>query len=463
VDNRDLYSLSLRVDQVMPVAVLAGLPVLLLYLMISSFLGGPLALVAILTLVAGAVLILRPLTLLYLITFALFSGIFWGIGLGGGFLALTIMTALSLLLTKLYHLDFDLAFPNQAYWLAGFWIFLLISVWTAFIPVHSFNYLWVYVKLAIFYLLVINILSDMKGLRLVVFVALAATLVSILFGFYDLAHKVASAQLSIDTRLRGLTDDPNILALHIVLLSPLVIFLAFHHTSWRARLGFFAVFLLLVSGLVGTFSRGGFLAFTFVVVVALYRRRSWKVLAVTGIILAGVAVFFVPKDFWLHLGKLWNLGEFLQDRSLRERSMLLVGAWQLFKQHFLFGIGIGNFVLVSQRFVVEPLAVHNIFLQVAVETGVFGLICFVGLIASTYKNFAEAFESLRSSGKNLDAVVMEGLLVGFSGVLVASLFLSTQEYFVVWFLFAISVVAKWAATSQTQEVLSEEIAMRSIP
>ena len=459
--SHSVESAQLFQDRAVRLGVLLSLPVLAIYLALSARVGGPAALLFLVALGVGLVLIFYPVALLYLVGFTLFSGVFWGLGLGGGFLVLTTLAILGLLVVKLFQSDFGLVMDSQLYLLAGFWLFLLMSVLVALFPLYSFSYLFTYVKLSIFYLLVINTFSQRAHVRNVVLIALAAALVSILFGFFELAKSVAASQLSVDSRLRGLTDDPNILALHIVLLSPVVIFLAFHQRVWWKKLALFLIFGLFAAGLVATFSRGGFLSFVFVVAVSLYRRRSWTVVAVTVAILAGLAVFFVPKDFWQHLGKLWNLGEFLQDRSLRERSHLLLGAWQLFKQHFLLGIGIGNFVLVSQRFVLEPLAVHNIFLQVAVETGFFGLVFFVGILVSSYRNFVAAFRWFSARGGRVDAVLFEGLVVGFLGVLVASLFLSTQEYFVLWFLFALSVVAKRVVLQEKEVGLTGELAAES--
>src|SRR6185312_4025037 len=84
----------------------------------------------------------------------------------------------------------------------------------------------------------------------------------------------------------------------------------------------------------------------------------------------------------------------LTDESVTQRENLLLASWQLFSMHPLFGVGLNNFLpslsqlpmLQLNFFLLQP--VHNIFVLVAVELGLVGLIVFIWFIGKTiYKDF----------------------------------------------------------------------------
>lgn len=74
------------------------------------------------------------------------------------------------------------------------------------------------------------------------------------------------------------------------------------------------------------------------------------------------------------LGLLPHLVELSLPKELMERILLANTALRTWVDHFLFGVGIGNGILFSPRTLIQP--VHNIFLLIAEETGIVGLIVF---------------------------------------------------------------------------------------
>ncbi len=87
------------------------------------------------------------------------------------------------------------------------------------------------------------------------------------------------------------------------------------------------------------------------------------------------------------------------QRTFTYRIELIKASWQMIKNHFWFGVGLNNFipnlVKVSNTFVnaweLQP--VHNIFLLIFSETGIFGFVAFCFLVFSslspiTYSLFA---------------------------------------------------------------------------
>ena len=85
------------------------------------------------------------------------------------------------------------------------------------------------------------------------------------------------------------------------------------------------------------------------------------------------------------LGRL-NIDNRLENKSLTERTNYNQEAWQIIKKHRLFGVGIKNYGLEvyneinNNKSVYAYQPVHNVFLLVWAEIGVFGLISFIVLL-----------------------------------------------------------------------------------
>lgn len=137
-------------------------------------------------------------------------------------------------------------------------------------------------------------------------------------------------------------------------------------------------------GLLISFSRSAWLAlagFLLVIFAQNSIRINWKQLAVGAALLIFVLVAFnLQKVIWARF----------MDISLQafdERGLYAGLALQLFQEHPV-GIGIGNFVLmmggvgsaVLSPWLFQP--VHNLFLLLLVETGMQGMLVFIGLVIS---------------------------------------------------------------------------------
>jgi O-antigen ligase len=89
-----------------------------------------------------------------------------------------------------------------------------------------------------------------------------------------------------------------------------------------------------------------------------------------------------------------------------------------------------------------PEVVHNMFLEIAVETGILGLLMLMGVIWISFKNFKYAHDSFFKKGEDEMALLLKGMWIGFFGLMVAALFLSIQSFFVLWTVMGLGVVAK---------------------
>jgi hypothetical protein len=236
-----------------------------------------------------------------------------------------------------------------------------------------------------------------------------------------------------DVRISGPIGDPNFYAQLLVLLVPLALDRAFAEPRRSQRLAAWYAAAAMAASVVFTFSRGGVLALGVVVLLMLLRRPAhWKALA--ALVLAVVlAVPFLPSGYLDRLTTLGQVGtvESTTDVSIRGRTAEAGAAWAMFMAHPLTGVGLGNFAGHYQEYArslgIEVKRVdrqpHNLFLQVAAETGVPGLFAFGALIGGALFAAAAARRRWRAAGREADAGLAYAVGAALVGWLATSAFL----------------------------------------
>lgn len=194
-------------------------------------------------------------------------------------------------------------------------------------------------------------------------------------------------------RAAGTTSDSHALALYysMVLPVPFVLMLMPHLGRFR-RLIMAVIFTAGCAGLIVTFSRAGWLSFvascTFASIIML---AYWKRLIV---IPAGMGIFLLIMAFFP------NTVSYVRDRISNAPPELLElrydsyrTALDIWKGYPLFGYGPGNYIEALSDHGIRgqtlkgdwdvEVPVHNAFLWVAAELGMFGVIFFFGMILVT--------------------------------------------------------------------------------
>ncbi len=182
----------------------------------------------------------------------------------------------------------------------------------------------------------------------------------------------------------GMFGNPNDMALHLVIFTPIAIALGFATKNKAARILYFATALLMIAGNSVTQSRGGFLgliAVAMVLVWKLGKRQRFKVIliaAVVGLIFIAVA----PGNYGLRILSIFipsldPVGSSDQRRELLKLSLIVT----LRNPQ---GIGIGNFPVVGIR----NLQTHNAYTQVSSELGWLAAFAYVTLMVSPLRKLA---------------------------------------------------------------------------
>jgi O-antigen ligase len=183
-------------------------------------------------------------------------------------------------------------------------------------------------------------------------------------------------------RFSGAHENPNRAAAFMCSALPLGLFAVRHCARWL-RPAFVAGIIILIVAIFATFSRSAIVPFAAVIAAVVLRevrsRRSY--LAMVTLLAAGIVL--APGYYWERVMGLRDAFETTGlDWSVYTRLLALRTAWEMFLDHPLTGIGLGNFIVAASYQVFLRIVVHNSYLEILVGTGVFGLLGFLFILGS---------------------------------------------------------------------------------
>jgi len=198
-------------------------------------------------------------------------------------------------------------------------------------------------------------------------------------------------------RAYGSLDHPNIFGGYLalaLLVAVLMLIKEVSGTGQRKRellLSF--TIIILTAGLFVSFSRAAWLTLAGgLVIILLTNFKLWPRLLLTLAIMALTVAPFAKNyghlywQRWAALDDISSVNSRLEVKSIAERTQYIAQAKTLIANHYLVGVGLGNFGLaVAQEVTPKQLSyyyqpVHNVWLLVASEIGVFGLLFLITLL-----------------------------------------------------------------------------------
>ncbi|MCX6743764.1 MAG: O-antigen ligase family protein, partial [Candidatus Parcubacteria bacterium] len=192
-------------------------------------------------------------------------------------------------------------------------------------------------------------------------------------------------------RAYGSLPHPNILAGFLLIsIILLVVSLILVRHQWEKILLWLSLPIILI-GLFFTFSKGAFLAFAiafvFLAIFIGFSRDKQALRKLGGIILISVMTLGILGIIYREpLFTRINGQDRLEVKSQQERVQYLNQAKELLKNNWLTGVGLGNYTLALYNndlskfpsYTYQP--VHNVYLLVAAELGIFGFIALLLII-----------------------------------------------------------------------------------
>lgn len=294
-----------------------------------------------------------------------------------------------------------------------------------------------FIKAVVIFIVLVNVVRTEKRLMGLMWLSFGIA-VYLSFAALDMYLKgqfnVEEYRVAVD--VGGMFGNPNEMAMHLVMMTPLVITLGIAARSSLLRWTYFTMAFLFVAANMVTFSRGGFLGLLATGVVLAWKigRRQRLNVSIASIVIGGIAIIAAPGNYGLRMLSIFvpgldAVGSSDQRRELLERSILVTARnpW---------GIGIGNFPIVGIR----NLQTHNAFTQVSAELGILGLIAYLIFMISPFRKLS-AIERTQFDENKADwfYYLAIGLQASIVGYMVSSFFASVAYNWFIYYLIAYAV------------------------
>lgn len=311
-----------------------------------------------------------------------------------------------------------LSTPSREVWIAATlaaWAVatLPLSRW----PGGSFEFVFgIYLKSLIVFWLLANTVDTTGRLRRLVWAlsAMAVPLAMVAIWNFLSGDYVPGAPR--EKRIIGydapLTSNPNDLALMLNLLLPLGVGLLLTRPKPMLRTFLAAALALDVVAIILTFSRAGFLTLAVTALVYLWKlrrgpERGWMFLA---LVVAIACLPLLPAGYGARLATITNADSDPTGSSQERReAMLAAVSWVVHNP--VIGAGVGqNMLALNAERGAKWRAVHNVYLQYAVELGVPGLVLFLMLLAACVRAMGRLEETTRGDPALRDVFHLAGAL-----------------------------------------------------
>lgn len=252
--------------------------------------------------------------------------------------------------------------------------------------------------------------------------------------YWGLGQRHAEFRVGTEWRDRaaGPIGDPNYFAQILLIPLPVAIVFAVIERRWALRLLAALCAALLVSAIGLTYSRGGAVGLGVVLLLIALLLRVRPPVIVAGALCLLLLLSFVSPDFFGRVASIIDVRHIgseqgVQDRSFAGRLGENLAAWNVFIDHPIFGVGPDNFIRYYQEYAdeigmlfhAEDRPAHNLYLSVAAEMGLVGLIVTLAVMTiplvqlwSVYCRFGAHRPTLALLGAALFASIIGYMVTG---------------------------------------------------
>ena len=378
-----------------------------------------------------------------------------------------------------------LVLPRAAVWVVAFFVAQLLGAVMSRNPERSVATLQSFaIEGLLLFVLITNAIRGYRAIRLaaIVLVVVAAALATLTLvqeaaglsgdmgGFATKSHAVIGRDSAGGGAARhaGPIGEQNRWAQSLAMVLPIAGALALSDRSWGTRLTARVSFVLIAGGVVTTYSRGAVVGLVLMCLIAVL--AGW--IRARTALLAGIAVAVLIGTFApVFAGRATtvvtsrssvgaaNASGAETDGSFANRTTEANAAISVFLHHPVVGVGIGLFPTYFQdearkqgaaRIVGVDREAHNLYLGLAAETGVAGLLTFAGVAVTIIRPLAATRR--RNRGRRDDvAGLATGFALAFVTYLTTGLFLHFAYIRYFWLLAALAAAMGMAKDPEVVE------------
>lgn len=205
--------------------------------------------------------------------------------------------------------------------------------------------------------------------------------------------------------------DNNTLALATLMTLPLMNYLRLQSKNVWVRRGMVAATAISVVSILGSYSRGGFVALAALGMAWWFRSKKKLLYPIAAAIVIIPAIFLMPQEYFDRLG---TIGESDTDNSFQGRMLAWQVAWDYARDHFPFGAGfagtqeppIFNYYIPG----VKSHAAHSIFFEVLGDNGFPGFVIYVSILILAFVNCARVRRRTRGDPELAWAYDLAGMI-----------------------------------------------------
>lgn len=272
-------------------------------------------------------------------------------------------------------------------------------------------------------------------------------------------------------RLTGSIGEQNRYAQNMLMLVPLGLFQLWIYRSVRARILALVLTGLIIVGGALAFSRGAAVGFVLMIVIMTFLRYI-KIHQLLLLILGIGLILWLFPQYGVRLTSLDVFASLIgpdrgpalagADNAVMDRASLMASAFNVFKDHPIFGVGPGMVRYYTQEYSREvgisslmgDYQAHSLFLGIAADAGLLGLITFLLILLIPLRDLARARKKWMVSRPDLSylATAFFQVLVAY---MVTGLFLHLSYYRFFYLMLALAVVASRLGEPETETELGE--------
>jgi putative inorganic carbon (hco3(-)) transporter len=290
-----------------------------------------------------------------------------------------------------------------------------------------------FLKVVLMFVVLLNVIRTEGRLRALIFLGLAAGVMMSVGVIADYSAGVFKLNgQRVEGLIGGMFGNPNDMALFLLMMVPLAAAMLLAARGVVRKVVYGACALLMVAGILVTFSRGGFFGLVCVLLVLAWkvgRRHRLSVIACS-LLAGGVMMALLPGGLTGRLASVFGAGGNEAAESAVSRWALLLRSLWVSVRHPVLGVGMGTFHNVSIREQVS----HNAYTQVSAEMGAAALVIYVMLMVTALRRLREVErETLNARRDARFYYLAVGLQASIVGYMVSSFFASVAYLYYVYY------------------------------
>ena len=300
------------------------------------------------------------------------------------------------------------------------------------------------------YFLVVNMMRTRRWIKRCIGALVSSGTIVAMIGVFQYASGIVSNKAWLDTeyffdikgRVVSLFDNPNVLAIYLIMILPFAMYMMIQASRGRAKLlGLISVISIMLC-IIFTWSRGAWLAaiLSITLFLLIYSKKTVRYLFLGGLTLPFVA-FFLPQSI---VRRFASIGD-ISDSSTLYRVYTWKGSIRIVGDYFFSGIGYGEhaYQAIYPQYAYAGIESaqhsHSLPLQIIIGTGIIGLVAFAIIIFL----FAQMnFEHIRDTKDISGKLIVSAALCSIAAALVFGLFdytwYSYRIFFMFWVVLAIA-------------------------